>query len=449
MIGCVDLQQFIQSIQKPRKIIILVKAGKVTEYIIDTMISLLEKDDIIIDGGNANWNDTIRREKKLNLKGLHFIGLGISGGEEGARFGPSLMPGGDFKAWQAIQPICKAIAAKVDNFTGKEIKGAVSGNPIKKGTPCAAYIGKNGAGHYVKMIHNGIEYADLQMICEAYHLMKKLLNISPIEMSEIFLKWNKGVLNSFLIEIAGKVLKKFDVITKKPFVDIILDVAGQKETGKWTSINALNMNIAAPTILESVFARCISSIKEERKLASNILNGPNVNFSNNKDETIQAIHDALYSSKICAYAQGYQLMQEANNIYKWQLNFGKIAEIWRGGCIIRAAFLQKIIKAFEDNNNLTNLLVSPYFKKAIDNSQNKWRKIIAAAVINGIPVPAFSSALTYFDSYRTNRLPQNLLQGIRDYFGSHTYERIDQPRGKFFHINWLDPIQPENEVKSY
>lgn len=443
ILGKADLKDFVLSIKRPRKIIILVQAGKSTDAVIDELIPLLDKDDIIIDGGNALWTDTIRREKMLKEKNLKFIGSGVSGGEEGARFGPSLMPGGDFESWKELKPIWEAIAAKVDPQTGKPLEGAKSGKPIKGGIPCTAYIGENGAGHYVKMVHNGIEYADMQMICEAYYLMKSLLDMSPHQMGEVFENWNKGILDSFLIEITADILKQKDPITGKPFVDIVLDVAGQKGTGKWTSINALDMGVPAQTIAEAVFARFMSAIKPERIEASKILSGPQKSLPKDKEGLLNAIHDALYCSKICSYAQGFQLMRQAQVEYNWSLNFGEIAQIWRGGCIIRAAFLQRITNAYNNNPTLANLLLDPYFKQTIEKAQTNWRSIVSLAVENGIPIPTFASAISYYDAYRTERLPQNLLQAQRDYFGAHTYERIDQPRGSFFHIDWPNPLRPQ------
>ena len=448
LVGTKTLEEFVQSLAKPRKIVILVQAGKGTDAVIDSLVPLLEKDDIVIDGGNALWTDTIRREKALKEKGLRFIGSGVSGGEEGARFGPSLMPGGDKAAFKELEPIWKAIAAKVDKKTGKPILGAAPGKPVKGGVPCTAYIGENGAGHYVKMVHNGIEYGDMQMICEAYALMKNLLGLKPAEMGEIFAAWNKGPLDSFLIEITADILKQKDPATKKPFVDVVLDTAGQKGTGKWTSVNALDMGVPAPTIAESVFARCLSAIKEERVAASKVLKGPKVAKVSpaKKKALIEAIRDALYCSKICSYAQGFQLMRAAQKEYGWKLNFGQIAQIWRGGCIIRAAFLQKITEAYAKNPKLANLLLDPYFNKTIQKAQANWRKVVSLAVENGISVPTFASALAYYDGYRADRLPANLLQAQRDYFGAHTYERVDQPRGKFFHVDWPEPTRPQLAV---
>jgi 6-phosphogluconate dehydrogenase len=446
VVGSKTLEEFVGSISKPRKIVLLVQAGKGTDAVIDSLTPLLSPGDIVIDGGNSLWTDTIRREKAYASKGLRFIGSGVSGGEEGARFGPSLMPGGDFAAWLELKPIWEAVAAKVDEKTGKPIPGAAPGKPVKGGVPCTTYIGADGAGHYVKMIHNGIEYGDMQMICEAYALLKGLLGLKPAEMSAIFAEWNKGILDSFLIEITTDILKQKDPVTGKPFVDVVLDVAGQKGTGKWTATNALDMGIPAPTIAEAVFARCVSAIKDERVAASKILKGPSKKYRGSRAALIAAIRDALYCSKICSYAQGFQLMRAAQVDYKWKLNFGEIAKIWRGGCIIRAAFLQKITDAYIRKPDLANLLLDPYFNKTFKGAQANWRKVIALAVECGVPTPTFSASLAYYDGYRSSRLPANLLQAQRDFFGAHTYERVDQPRGKFFHIDWPDPKRPQLAV---
>jgi 6-phosphogluconate dehydrogenase len=442
--GHKTLKSFVAAIKRPRKIVLLVKAGGGTDAVIDEVSKLLEKGDIIIDGGNANWNDTIRREKALTAKGLNFVGSGVSGGETGARFGPSLMPGGSKEAWKSLRPIWRAIAAKVDKKTGQPMEDASPGKPVKGGEPCTAYIGPDGAGHYVKMVHNGIEYGDMQMICEAYLLMRELLGMSAGDMSKVFGEWNKGELDSYLIEITTDILQQKDPTNKRKFlVDQILDTAGQKGTGKWTSISALDMGVPAATVAEAVFARCMSAIKEERVAASKQLRGPKFKYTGSKKALVDAIREALYCSKICSYAQGFQLLAEAQNEYNWKLNFGEIAMIWRGGCIIRARFLQKIKEAYNNNPKLANLMLDPYFKRQLHKSQASWRKVIATATEAGVPCPAFSSALAYYDSYRSARLPANLLQGQRDYFGAHTYERTDQPRGKFFHIDWPEADRPQ------
>jgi len=456
--GVADLPGFVKSIKRPRRIVILVKAGAGTDAVIDSLTPLLEKGDCIVDGGNALWEDTIRREKALNEKGLLFVGSGVSGGEEGARFGPSLMPGGKADAWKLLEPVWTAISAKVDPKSGKPIAGAAPGKPVKGGDPCTAYIGPDGAGHYVKMVHNGIEYGDMQMICEAYHLVREVGGLSPSKIGDVFARWNEGDLDSFLIEITADILRQQDPATGKPFVDVVLDAAGQKGTGKWTSTNALDFGIPANTIAEAVFARCMSAIKEERVAASKVLSGPPEKdrasvapavFQSGPgggEPFIEGVGRALYCAKICSYAQGFQLMSTASDHYGWNLKFGQIAMIWRGGCIIRARFLQKIKEAYDRDPKLKNLLLDPYFAGVIKEAQMQWRKVIAVGAIAGIPTPAFASALAYYDGYRTAVLPAQLLQAQRDYFGSHTYERVDRPRGKFFHLEWLEKGRPEREA---
>jgi len=440
--GCDTLEAFVASLKRPRKVIILVQAGKATDAVIDSLLPLLENDDIIIDGGNALWHDTVRREKDLHEKGFRFIGSGVSGGEEGARFGPALMPGGDKSSYQELEPIWNAIAAKVDAESGKPLEGAAPGKPIQGGVPCSTYIGPDGAGHYVKMIHNGIEYGDMQLICEAYNILHHGVGLSVPELHEIFTEWNAGDLDSFLIEITANILGVNDPVTGAPIVDVIVDRAGQKGTGKWTINSALDMGIPASTMSEAVFARCISAIKEERVAASEQLAGPvDARFSGDKAHIVQAVRDALYASKICSYAQGFALMRAASQEQNWNLNFGEISMIWRGGCIIRARFLQRIKDAFDANPDLPNLLLDPYFKDIIATSQANWRFVVSEAARCGIPIPAYSASLAYFDSYRSARLPANLLQAQRDYFGAHTYERIDQPRGKMFHYDWVGDHQ--------
>ena len=443
VVGSKTTAEFVASISKPRKIVLLVKAGPGTDAVIDELTPLLEKGDIVIDGGNSLFTDTIRREKAYTDKGLRFIGSGVSGGEEGARYGPSLMPGGEFQAWLELKPIWEAVAAKVDAKTGKPLLGGSPGKPVVGGVPCTAYMGADGAGHYVKMVHNGIEYGDMQMIYEAYALLKGLLGLKPAEMSKIFAEWNKGILDSYLIEITSDILKQKDPVTKKPFVDIVLDRAGQKGTGKWTSTNALDMGVPAPTIAEAVFARCLSAVKDERVAASKILKGPSKKYRGSRKALLDAIHDALYCSKICSYAQGFQLLRAGAQEFNWKLNFGEIAQIWRGGCIIRAAFLQKITEAYAAKPDLANLLLDPYFNRTFKKAQANWRKVIALSAECGVPAPTFSASLAYYDGYRSARLPANLLQAQRDYFGSHTYERVDQPSGKFFHLDWPDPKRPQ------
>ncbi len=446
LVGESTLEGFVASLKRPRKILILVKAGAGTDAVIDALAPLLEAGDIVIDGGNALWTDTIRREKALSAKGLRFIGSGVSGGEEGARFGPSLMPGGDPAAFEEIRAIWEAVAAKVDDETGKPLAGAAPGRPVVGGVPCTTYIGPNGAGHYVKMVHNGIEYGDMQMICEAYDLMKNLLGMSAEECAAVFQQWNTGVLDSFLIEITADILAQKDPVTGGAFVDVVLDTAGQKGTGKWTSVNALDMGTPAPTVAEAVFSRFLSAVKEERVAAALALSGPEPRWQGDRAELIAAIHDALYCSKICAYAQGFQLMRAAQQEYNWKLPFAEIARIFRGGCIIRARFLQKITEAYLRNGDLVNLLLDPFFQSEIERCQGNWRKVVAAAATNGIPAPTFYSALSYYDGYRSATLPANLLQAQRDYFGAHTYERTDQRRGRYYHLDWPEEKRPQIEV---
>ena len=418
VIGCHSIEELISNLKGPRKIMLMVKAGKPVDDFIELLIPHLDKGDIIIDGGNSYFPDTIRRTKYLESKGFLFIGTGVSGGEEGALKGPSIMPGGSPAAWPAVKPIFQAIAAKVE-----------------EGTPCCDWVGENGAGHFVKMVHNGIEYGDMQLICEAYLIMKDLLGMSAGEMHEVFEEWNKGELNSYLVEITCDILA-FKDTDGKPLVDKILDTAGQKGTGKWTGVASLDLGVPLTLIGEAVYARCISAQKEERVEASKLLSGPKPSFTDNKKSFIEDIKKALFASKLVSYAQGYVLMKVAAEEYKWNLNNGGIALMWRGGCIIRSTFLGRIKEAFDNNPKLTNLLLDPFFKEKIESLQASWRKVVAASVTNGIWIPAMSTALNYFDGYRSERLPANLLQAQRDYFGAHTYERIDKPRGQFFHTNW-------------
>ena len=444
-----ELNEFVAAIKRPRRVILLVKAGGPTDAVIDSLAPLLEPGDCIIDGGNALWTDTERREEALEDRDLLFVGSGVSGGETGARFGPSLMPGGKTEAWELIKPVWTAIAAKVDPQTGKPIPGASPGRPVSGGVPCTTYIGPGGSGHYVKMVHNGIEYGDMQLICEAYHFMRDVLGMPASDMGDVFAEWNAGDLDSFLIEITADILRFKDPVTSKPFVDIVLDAAGQKGTGKWTIESALDLGVPAATMSEAVFARNMSALKDERVAAARVLKGP-VSASGPKTgverEWIPRVRDALYCSKICSYAQGFALMGAMDKSKGWKLQLGDIASIFRGGCIIRARFLQKITEAYQRRNDLPNLLLDSYFAGVIARAQENWRAVVARAAVAGVPVPAFSSALSYFDSYRTASLPANLLQGQRDYFGSHTYERVDQPRGKSFHIDWPDPGRPQSEA---
>jgi 6-phosphogluconate dehydrogenase len=444
--GHTELERFVRSIRRPRRIILLVKAGGPTDQTIDSLVPHLEPGDIIVDGGNAHWLDTIRREQALSATGIAFIGSGVSGGETGARFGPSLMPGGSREAWTALEPIWRDIAAKVDPQTGAPLEGAAPGAPVRGGVPCTTYIGENGAGHYVKMVHNGIEYVDMQLIGEAYWLMKNLLDLDAGAIGSIFREWNEGELSSYLVEITGDILQQEDPEGEGYLVDQVLDAAGQKGTGQWTAASALELGAPANSMAEAVFARALSALKEERVQAGALIQGPHVRRETDRAATIAAIRDALYCSKICAYAQGFQLMAQAQKNYRWQLDFGAIAQIWRGGCIIRARLLQKITDAFVRDPNLSNLMLDPYFKNALHAGQPQWRTVIALAVRNGISVPAFGSALAYFDGYRSALSPANLIQAQRDYFGAHTYERTDRPRGKFFHLDWPAAQRKQIEV---
>ena len=417
--GFESLDEFVKSIKKPRKIMLMVVAGSVVDDYIQKLVPLLDQGDIIIDGGNSHYPDTSRRTDELEAKGFHFIGAGVSGGEEGALKGPSIMPGGSIAAWPEVKGIFQEISAKVgDN------------------EPCCEWIGEGGSGHFVKMVHNGIEYGDMQLICEAYQLMKDVLGMSNDEMHQTFKEWNEGELNSYLIEITADILK-FKEEDGSYLVDNILDTAGQKGTGKWTASVALDLGSPLTLIGEAVFSRYLSSIKEERVEASSQLSGPRVSFSGDKAQALKDIHDALYASKMVSYAQGYTLLSDAAKAFNWNLNYGAIAMMWRGGCIIRSAFLTKIKDAYDNNSDLKNLLLDPFFKDKINQSQEGWRRIIAVAISNGVPVPAMSSSLSYFDGYRSERLPANLLQAQRDYFGAHTYERLDGKKGEFFHTEWI------------
>ncbi|EJS74346.1 phosphogluconate dehydrogenase (NADP(+)-dependent, decarboxylating) [Bacillus cereus] len=419
MVGTHVVEEFVNSLESPRKILLMVNAGEITDKAIDSLLPHLDKGDILIDGGNTYFVDTIRRNKRLAEEGINFIGAGVSGGEEGALKGPSIMPGGQKAAYEKVKDMLENISAKVND------------------EPCCSYIGPNGAGHYVKMVHNGIEYGDMQLICEAYFFLKQTLDLTAEEFHEIFAEWNKGELNSYLIEITADIFTKKDEETGKPLVDVILDTAGQKGTGKWTSQSALDLGISLPIITESVFARCISALKEERVHASKLLSGPKDKpaLGIEKAELIEAVRQALYMSKICSYAQGFTQLKAASEEYDWNLDFGSISMLWRGGCIIRAAFLENIKEAYEKNTDLPNLLLDPYFKEIVESYQGGLRQIISLAVQQGIPVPAFSAAISYYDSYRTATLPANLLQAQRDYFGAHTYKRVDKEGT--FHTKWI------------
>jgi 6-phosphogluconate dehydrogenase len=418
IVGTFSIEEFVQSLEKPRKIMLMVKAGGPTDATIEQLKPHLEKGDILIDGGNTLFTDTQRRNKELSELGFHFIGTGVSGGEEGALKGPSIMPGGQKEAYDLVAPIFKDISAKVN------------------GEPCTTYIGPDGAGHYVKMVHNGIEYGDMQLISEAYFLLKNVLGLTAQELHEVFSEWNKGELDSYLIEITADIFTKVDEETGKPLVDLILDTAGQKGTGKWTSQSALDLGVPLPLITESVFARFISAMKDERVAASKTLRGPEAApFTGDREAFIESVRKALYMSKICSYAQGFAQMRAASEEYGWDLRYGDIAMIFRGGCIIRAQFLQKIKEAYDRDPGLKNLLLDPYFKEIVESYQGALREIVAVSAQNGIPVPCSASALAYYDSYRTETLPANLLQAQRDYFGAHTYQRVDKEG--IFHTEWM------------
>jgi 6-phosphogluconate dehydrogenase len=418
VVGAHSIEELVGALKKPRRVMLMVKAGETVDQMIESLLPHLEPGDIIIDGGNSHYPDSNRRTKSLAEKGILFIGTGVSGGEEGARLGPSIMPGGNPAAWPAVKDIFQAIAAKVED-----------------GSPCCDWVGENGAGHYVKMIHNGIEYGDMQVICEAYHLLSEGLGLSADELHEVFAEWNKGELDSYLIEITSEIFAKKDD-DGAPMIDKILDTAGQKGTGKWTGISSLELGVPVTLIGEAVYARCLSAMKDERVAASKVLTGPKHSTAQEREEFIEDVRRALYCSKMVSYAQGYMLMREAAKEQGWDLNFGGIALMWRGGCIIRSRFLGKIKEAFDKNPQLTNLLLDDFFSQTLNNYQEAWRRAIIKAIEYGVPTPAFSTALSFYDGYRTGRLPANLLQAQRDYFGAHTYERVDKPRGEFFHTNW-------------
>ena len=445
IVGARSPEELVSKLTKPRRVMLMVQAGRAVDRVIETLVPLLEPGDVLIDGGNSNYQDTTRRTRALAGNGILYVGTGVSGGEEGALLGPSIMPGGNPDAWPVLEPIFKAIAAKVDD-----------------GTPCCDWIGPDGAGHYVKMVHNGIEYGDMQMIAEAYSLLGDIGGIDPAAMSRIFTDWNEGELSSYLVEITAAILARVDDETGRPLVDLILDAAGQKGTGKWTGIDSLMLGAPVTAITEAVFARALSALKDERVAASRVLPGPLANtgrsgnaaarssraeahagdapsargFEPVAEPFVEDVRQALYASKICSYAQGFQLLSMASAEYGWRLDFGAIALMWRGGCIIRAAFLDRIKAAYDETPELANLLLAPYFRNAIAGAQDAWRRVVATAVFRGVPVPAFASALAWYDGYRSERLPANLLQAQRDYFGAHTYERVDRPRGEFFHTDW-------------
>lgn len=419
VIGADTLEELVTHLRKPRLVVLLVKAGQPVDDLIDALIPLLEPGDVIIDGGNSNYLDTIRRTAYVESNELYYIGTGVSGGEEGARFGPSIMPGGSFKAWDLVKPIFQTISAKVG----------------ENNEPCCDWVGENGAGHYVKMVHNGIEYGDMQLICEAYHIMKEGLCLDAQQIHQIFSKWNQGVLDSYLIQITADIFSVMDE-DGTPVVEKILDAAGQKGTGKWTGISALEMGIPLTMIVESVLARGLSALKNERSEASKHLSGSVSDLDIDGSSFLDDLEKAIYASKIISYTQGFMLLRAAAHEYNWHLNNGSIALMWRGGCIIRSAFLGKIKLAYDSNPDLPNLLLDPYFKQGIDSCLPAWRRVVTTSIMKGIPIPAMASALTFYDGYRSEWLPANLLQAQRDYFGAHTYERIDKPRGEFFHTNW-------------
>jgi 6-phosphogluconate dehydrogenase len=419
IVGCHSVKELVDALKRPRKVMIMVKAGPAVDQVIDEVAPLLEPGDILIDGGNTHYPDTTRRTRALKERGLLFIGTGVSGGEEGALRGPSIMPGGDPAAWPHVKPIFQAIAARAPD-----------------GSPCCDWVGSEGAGHYVKMVHNGIEYGDMQLIGEAYHLLAGLGGLDPAALHEVFARWNKGRLDSYLIEITRDIFGYRDPDTGKPLVDLILDAAGQKGTGKWMVASATDLGVPLTLITEAVFARCLSAQKDERVAASRVLHGPEARFTGDREALVADVEMALYASKIISYAQGFALLRAMAKESGWTINNGAVALMWRGGCIIRSVFLGKIKEAFDRNPDLTNLLVDPYFAAEVGRAQPGWRRAVGAGVAHGIPLPAMSAALAYFDGYRSGRLPANLLQAQRDYFGAHTYERVDRPRGQFFHTNW-------------
>ena len=418
IVGCHSPEELVASLASPRKVMLMVQSGHAVDAVIEQLLPFLEAGDVIIDGGNSHFPDTMRRVAEVESKGLLYVGTGVSGGEEGALKGPSIMPGGSPPAWEHVKPILQKIAAHTED-----------------GQPCCDWVGENGAGHFVKMVHNGIEYGDMQMICEAYQFMKEVLAMSNDEMSAVFDEWNRGELNSYLIEITRDILA-YRESDGEAVIDMILDTAGQKGTGKWTAIEALTLGQPLTLIGEAVFARCLSALKEERTEASGILNGPRGTFDGDRVRAVEDLRQALYASKIVSYAQGYQLMRAAAQEYSWNLNYGGIALMWRGGCIIRSVFLIKIEEAYSNDASLENILMASFFESAVENAQAGWRRTLSCAIELGIPMPAMTSALAYYDGYRRERLPANLLQAQRDYFGAHTYERVDKPRGEFFHTNW-------------
>jgi 6-phosphogluconate dehydrogenase len=419
IIGCASVKDLVAALKRPRKVMMMVKAGPAVDQVIEEVVPFLEPGDLLIDGGNTHYPDTTRRTRAMKARGLLYIGTGVSGGEEGALRGPSIMPGGNVDAWPLVKPIFQAIAAKVPD-----------------GSPCCDWVGAEGAGHYVKMVHNGIEYGDMQLICESYHLLSALAGLQAQQLHDVFDRWNKGPLDSYLVEITRDIFGYRDPETGKPLVDLILDAAGQKGTGKWMVGSATDLGIPLTLITEAVFARCLSAQKDERIAAAKVLHGPEPKQAKDQEPFIRDVEMALYASKVISYAQGFALMRAMAKESGWTINNGAVALMWRGGCIIRSVFLGKIKEAFDRNPNLTNLLVDPYFASELQRAEPGWRRAVSAGVANGIPLPAMGAALAYFDGYRCGRLPANLLQAQRDYFGAHTYERVDRPRGEFFHTNW-------------
>ncbi len=434
--GFHELEAFVSAIARPRRIVLLIKAGRPTDLTIENLLPFLDPGDILIDCGNAHWLDTIRRERELRRREILFVGSGVSGGETGARFGPSLMAGGSLEAWKQIEPVWRDIAAKVDPATGDPIEGAEPGKPVRGGEPCAAWVGENGAGHYVKMVHNGIEYIDMQLIAETYWLLRFLGGFDNAALADLFSRWNEGDLSSYLIAITAAILRQPDPGGEGELVNKILDAAGQKGTGKWAATSALDLGVPANALAEAVFARFLSALVEQRHQAARWLGGPPLQPVDDPDTLARQLERGLYSAKICAYAQGFQLMQVAQEEYGWHFDFATIARIWRGGCIIRARFLNRIACAYETTPDLVNLLLAEDFRQVLNRDHSAWRRSVATAIQAGLPVPALSAALAYYDSYRSRRLPANLIQAQRDYFGAHTYERVDRPRGCFFHFDW-------------
>jgi 6-phosphogluconate dehydrogenase len=444
LVACRSLEELVRALEPPRRIAVLVKSGPPVDAVVGGLLEAgLEPDDIVVDCGNSLFTDTIRRERE-HAGRLRFFGSGVSGGEEGARFGPSLMPGGDRGAWERLRPLWEAIAAKVDPETGEPVLGHAPGRPATGGEPCTAYIGPDGAGHFVKMVHNGIEYIDMQLIAEAHHLLTAVGGVGLEEQSRIFAEWNRGDLRSYLVEITADILRQRDPVDRSRFlVDVVLDAAEQKGTGRWTAQEALELGVPASAIAEAVFARSLSALRDERLAASQALAGPPRAPRPARRRLVGQVREALYCAKICAYAQGFQLMRAAQAVHGWQLDLGRLAAIWRGGCIIRARFLQKITEAYRRQPDLVNLMLDPFFRDALHAGQDSWRQVVALAARHGIPAPAFASALAYYDGYRSARLPASLIQAQRDYFGAHTYERVDAPRGTAFHVDWPTAERPQ------